>query len=386
MDAGSKITRAGNGRKMMRRALIFSALLILAPSLALADTDTAPAVILHDCMLVFRYGSGSREGVQLAGGEARDINRAGSVVGWLATEEGDIHAVLWEYGRSIDLGTLGGANSCALGVNDRDQVVGWAETDAGERLAVRWDDGVATALGAFPGEFSVAYEINNSGDAAGLSYPAYVSLSFPVGRAVLWSGDNMEDLSAPLEPAGSGAFDINDDGVISGWLIPNGGAIQAARWQNGEVSMLETEGWTRSTAHATNGSGETAGWATSGENDEIRAGMRWLGTSPGVALVNPLGSEEGEACGTAWDINSAGVIVGSARTGEDDLFAVLWRDVGEPASVLPQLGGAKSEAYALNDVGDVVGWSLDADLVPRPVIWASGLVVELRGFSAAVQD
>ena len=47
----------------------------------------------------------------------------------------------------VDLGTLGGATSVALGINNLGQVVGGADLATGFRHAFLWDDGVMTDLG-----------------------------------------------------------------------------------------------------------------------------------------------------------------------------------------------------------------------------------------------
>ncbi|HYP26350.1 MAG TPA: HAF repeat-containing protein, partial [Blastocatellia bacterium] len=61
---------------------------------------------------------------------AKDISNRGQIVGsgtFNAGEEDD-HALLWEDGRIIDLGTLGGGRSFAEAINERGQIVGDSRT------------------------------------------------------------------------------------------------------------------------------------------------------------------------------------------------------------------------------------------------------------------
>jgi probable HAF family extracellular repeat protein len=62
---------------------------------------------------------------------ADGINASGQVVGYSATTGGDSHAFLYSGGIMTDLGTLGGAESIALGINDGGQIVGYSATTGG---------------------------------------------------------------------------------------------------------------------------------------------------------------------------------------------------------------------------------------------------------------
>jgi probable HAF family extracellular repeat protein len=69
---------------------------------------------------------------------ARGINNAGVIVGESDTADRHVRAFRWENGVMTDLGTLGGDNSSASRINDNGDIVGWAETAGGERHAVAW--------------------------------------------------------------------------------------------------------------------------------------------------------------------------------------------------------------------------------------------------------
>lgn len=122
-----------------------------------------------------------------------DLNNKDQVVGGALTAEGTTHAFLWtlgvdKKGHIVDLGTLGGANSMALAINEAGQIAGWSETgdfyqEQGVTLPIRhgflWDKGTMYDLGTHdhfydypfkpPYPFSEVVDINESGDIAGNS-------------------------------------------------------------------------------------------------------------------------------------------------------------------------------------------------------------------------
>ena len=56
------------------------------------------------------------------------------------------HATLWEFIALTDLGTLGGVNSRAFGINNVDQIVGESDTSNGMNHAFLWESGTMTDL------------------------------------------------------------------------------------------------------------------------------------------------------------------------------------------------------------------------------------------------
>ena len=70
---------------------------------------------------------------------ARAMNDKGQIVGQSVTNKGYTHAFLWENGKMIDLGTLGGKTSRAMGINNKGQVVGGTEDTKGSYRPFIWD-------------------------------------------------------------------------------------------------------------------------------------------------------------------------------------------------------------------------------------------------------
>jgi probable HAF family extracellular repeat protein len=70
------------------------------------------------------------------------MNSAGQVVGESEVAgSGDRHAFYYSAGVMTDLGTLGGSESQADGINAGGLTVGWSRTASGARHAVLWDSG-----------------------------------------------------------------------------------------------------------------------------------------------------------------------------------------------------------------------------------------------------
>lgn len=349
-------------------------------SFAVVRADNAAetaSVVLHDCLLVFRFGTDPRYGVTLHGSEARAVNDGGQVVGWAETSTGAIHAMLWTETATRDLGTLGGENSCALGINNVGQVVGWAETASGDRHAVRWDGGEPTDLGAFPGESSVAYAINDAGQAVGLSWPIEDRLTPPVGRAVLWDEASTTDIGGLLDAWGSGAADINMRGEVVGWMVAQNGARSGFVWSPRETVVLTVPDAACSTATAIDHTGVIAGWADDAHIDGARYAILWI-DGKSVRLDQLAGGNPNSTWAVANSVNERGGVVGAVRDPDGSLYAVLWSAVGAKARALGTLGGTKSEAYAINETDWVVGWSSTVSGEPRAFRWHNDVMTELQ--------
>jgi probable HAF family extracellular repeat protein len=167
-------------------------------------------------------------------GFANGLNRRGQVIGVSSvaddpaacfTGSGGCHPFLWDRGKLVDMYTdgIGGIFQFANVINDRGEIAGQAAFPNGASDAALWRNGVVTDLGVLDGDcVSVAWSINSRGQVGGVS----VSCDGNTWRAFLWENGSMVDLNT-LIPANSGltlvyALGINDRGEIAGLGVPPG--------------------------------------------------------------------------------------------------------------------------------------------------------------------
>jgi probable HAF family extracellular repeat protein len=138
-----------------------------------------------------------------------------------------LHAVLWQEGKPIDLGNLGGDGHFngifATGLNNLGQVVGVSDTTGDASFhGFLWKEGHMTDLGPLPGDFySYATSISDRGQVLGLSLDANFN-----ARAVIWQGGTIVNLN-DLVPADTTlilqtACSINGKGQITGIALAKG--------------------------------------------------------------------------------------------------------------------------------------------------------------------
>jgi probable HAF family extracellular repeat protein len=164
-------------------------------------------------------------------GYASGINNRGQVAG-VSNLAGDQtnHAFLWDKAHGLkDLGTLpGGTNSIPNWINDAGEVVGFAE-NAITLVGFLWEKGVMSDLGTLPGDCnSAALSINSKGQIVGNSSPDCIV----DGNAVLWEhGGAPVNLNTLVTPASdvTAVFpvEINDRGEIAAHAFTSTGDQRA---------------------------------------------------------------------------------------------------------------------------------------------------------------
>jgi probable HAF family extracellular repeat protein len=250
--------------------------------------------------------------------KAYALNDLGQVVG-----ESSGKAFIYSGGALLDLGTLGGTSAVAYGINNGGVVVGASNVASGASHAFSWnsvqqDLGTLT-IGTPPSTVSflssAALDVNTSGKAVGSS-----SRSFP----------------DPFTNSTMVAFD--------------GGAVTRPPFSSGGV------------LYAINDSGVMVG-------TDNGHGLLFSGT--GFVSI-PGGSD-------ARDISNSGLVVGDATTATSSSRHAISYDPN--SSVLTDLGtltgGMSSRANALNELGQVVGWSASST-GNRAFLYESGAMLDLN--------
>jgi probable HAF family extracellular repeat protein len=246
---------------------------------------------------------------------------------------------------------VGGPGSAALGINKHGHTVGYLDAGGGAQHAFVNTGGGATDLGTLGGTNSRAWGIHDAGPIVGQS-----EIVGGASRAFLYDGGTLADLGT-LGGTDSIARAINHDGTIVGSAKIVDGEWRAFSYSNGAMANLGTLPSTvklYSFGYAINDIGQIAGSSTAGEFTAPESPQHaYLRRTSG--LMADLGTFGG-VYSDAFGINDKGEVVGVAATAElhvDNAFLYsggVLHDIGH-------LGGGYAEAFDINNKSQVVGTS-----------------------------
>lgn len=273
--------------------------------------------------------------------------RKGTFCGWVITTIILTGLASGQSYTMTGMGTLGGAESDALAINDHGAAVGFSYLSNGEAHAFVWTSSSGIHdLGNLDGSSaeSVATGINNSQQISGYSYLSGGAMV----HAFLWTkSGGMQDLGT-LGGAHSEGMSINSSGEIVGnSLLSDGVTEHAFLWSAmGGMQDLGTLGGHISSAQAINDAGQVVGFSYLADNVTYHAFL-WTQVG-GMVDLGTLGGQDS----AAYAVNALGEIAGSASTPTGAGVASLWTKTHGMQS----LGaGSQSGAQGLNQSGQVVG-------------------------------
>jgi uncharacterized membrane protein len=275
--------------------------------------------------------------IELGGTRANDISESGQIVGQKIFEPGLRHAAFWPSSQSapIDLGTLAGLRSTAVGINPQREIVGFA-----------------------------------------------FSADFSVNLPLFWASPNSAPVELPGLPAGllSQVFDINPSGQIVGAFYSADFSVQqAVVWPNSNAAPVYlrqlSDQFPNSSAGGINASGNILGDGCAADLVECHAAFWTTSTSTPAALASPGGEfiyTDFVLPGHA--INGAGSMVGVAYNADFSAErAVFWASSSSPAVILSTVGEfTNAVAAGISDKGQIVGIGYNEDFSKqRPFLWPS---------------
>lgn len=266
--------------------------------------------------------------------------------------------------KTIGLGTLGGLSSMAWAINNLGAVVGHSRNAAEQDRTFLWTKaGGMRDLGTLGGSASRAYDINDAGQVVGTSINANGQM-----RPFLWTeAEGMRDIGRPDGTYG-GAYGINSHGDVT--MEGHGGNMVVGAFYRSSLGVLDEVNTINAYPEDVNNSSQVVGYQsyTSATGATIQA-VLWSRSVNGWE-EKPLGFLSGGHGSDARAINDAGQVVGYSNSSGDGVQAYIWT-AAEGMKLLPNLPRRRqSRAWNISNSGDVVGYTQTSGGVGRATLWS----------------
>jgi probable HAF family extracellular repeat protein len=275
---------------------------------------------------------------------------AGDIDGLSAGPTWASHAFLSTGGSTLDLGTLGGSDSHALGLNDAGQVVGASLTNEDVWRAFLYTNGAMANLGTLGGTYSAAYSVNVAGEVVGESETTDGRI-----MAFLYANGAMRELGT-LGGANSIAFAVNSLHQVVGASETSAKLSHAFVYRNGKMADLGTLGGDASGATDINDKSLIVGWSDVRYESGVQYVAGFLYSNGAMTPIRATTSQQ-----EVWPfaISNSGVVVGEvSETEDDDGFAFVWDRINGMRNlndlIDPALGCTIYSAFDINDFGKIV--------------------------------
>ena len=291
------------------------------------------------------------------------LNDRGVVVGTTRTaDESDPRAFSWTRAGGIRL-LPGAAPSLALDINERNEIVGWVSAPGVVARAIRWNpDGGTALLGPLPASSSEASAINDRGASTGYTTVANGDVH---AHATFWDRSGAQTDLGPFDGGDGFGLRINQRNEVAGvFNYPLTGRTEGFFWSR-ETGTVRIDAGPGFGLGDINNRGEIVASADIGGRPR---GFYWTLRRGIVPLPPGFGTVS-----QAYDINDRGEIVGAIAAAEGAPWrAALWPSyTAVPIDLNTQLYRAPAglelrAAYRINERGDILADSNAGLVLLRP--------------------
>lgn len=271
---------------------------------------------------------------------ANAVNNSGQTAATMSNSKGGLRAIFG----GTDVTPPGATDAMASSMNNSGKMAGTTYIN-GAAQATEWSNGTAQYLGTLGGLDSYATGINDQNQVTGL---AVTGLGF--GHAFLNTAGVMTDLGVLAGGSWSSGYAVNASGQVAGYGDTSGGAFRGFLWKSGKgFTQLGTLGGQNSYAMSLNASGTATGSA------QVASGYLHAFTYDGA--MHDLGTLGGNNS-RGYGINASGSIVGYSDTQGSDTHAFLYQN-GSLFDLNTLLTGSSgwtlTAAYGISDNGQIAG-------------------------------